>query len=462
MADFEEKKFWELEIPVPEPEVAAGISPWSKIFFCLTAGYALSLLSIPFMELDILLPLIGTLLLYLGYRSLRSENNWFRLGWYLALLRLLYMPLADSLMAIGVVQNQVVLSFYVSAPLMMLQLLLFYLGMDTFWRSRGERLPGGNPGTWMLGLYTVLYICAWIGWSGVLALVLLGGLAFVLVRINRAGRHLAERGCGLCPAPVRVTPGKIAVLYIAVSLVLIGCSCVAGSRISMEYQSLNKTTISAEARAAQQHLAGLGAPEALLEILAEKDLLALKEAELVQEVPMDAASAEFAGEKRSRRPEAAAYLFQLPEQRQYEAILFEWNEKPRQNWTETMSFLFSKVSPDAVLIDSYDDYAPHGRAVCEAGGETVCADFTRRNDPPAFAELDDIPHVHYGGSMQFSYPWFSQNWRGYFMVSYDRDPEIVGYVKHKMVWFHQTNPFVIPKGQMTEGDFLKMIYSFTG
>ena len=67
----------------------------------------------------------------------------------------------------------------------------------------------------------------------------------------------------------------------------------------MEYLSLNKTTISAEARAAQQHLAGLGAPEALLEILAEKDLLVLKEAELVQEVPMDAASAEFAGEKRS-------------------------------------------------------------------------------------------------------------------------------------------------------------------
>ena len=202
------------------------------------------------------------------------------------------------------------------------------------------RLPGGNPGAWMLGLYAVLYICAWIGWSGILALMLLlGGLAFVLVRINRAGKHLTERGCGLCPAPVRVAPEKIAVLYIAVSLVLIGCSCVAGSRISMEYQSLNKTTISAEARAAQQHLAGLGAPEALLEILAEKDLLVLKEAELVQEVPMDAASAEFAGEKRSRRPEAAAYLFQLPEQRQYEAILFEWNEKPRQNWTETMSFL---------------------------------------------------------------------------------------------------------------------------
>ena len=94
----------------------SAFSPWSKIFFCLTAGYALSLLSIPFVELDILLPLIGTLLLYLGYRSLRLENNWFRLGWYLALLRLLYMPLADSLMAVGVVQNQVVLSFYVSAP----------------------------------------------------------------------------------------------------------------------------------------------------------------------------------------------------------------------------------------------------------------------------------------------------------------------------------------------------------
>ena len=35
MADFEEKKFWELEIPVPEPEVAAGISPWNWIYCCL-------------------------------------------------------------------------------------------------------------------------------------------------------------------------------------------------------------------------------------------------------------------------------------------------------------------------------------------------------------------------------------------------------------------------------------------
>ena len=54
----------------------------------LSIGKALLTFRFQFFYLQYLLPLLGAVLVYLGCRSLRLENSWFRLGWLLSALLL--------------------------------------------------------------------------------------------------------------------------------------------------------------------------------------------------------------------------------------------------------------------------------------------------------------------------------------------------------------------------------------
>ena len=89
------------------PPIVGGAerrAPWSSAMMSLLLGQALVTFHLEFFYLQYLLPLLGSVLIYLGSRSLRKENKYFRLSWILGCVRLIWSALYLVLCATPVVQ----------------------------------------------------------------------------------------------------------------------------------------------------------------------------------------------------------------------------------------------------------------------------------------------------------------------------------------------------------------------
>ena len=75
---FDEGIIEQLSEGIPS-EVVTIINPWRKPLNNITWGFILSLFTLNFAYLQYILPTIGIILIYLGFRSLRNENKWFRI-----------------------------------------------------------------------------------------------------------------------------------------------------------------------------------------------------------------------------------------------------------------------------------------------------------------------------------------------------------------------------------------------
>ena len=108
----------------PAPGEMDEFSPFGFAVLYLVAGLAMQTIKLGFFNLQYILPMLGCVLLYLGFRSLRRENRWFLACYLLSALHLvqnwayhvlLATPLAPSLQNFSIYPP---LSFLVlSAPL---------------------------------------------------------------------------------------------------------------------------------------------------------------------------------------------------------------------------------------------------------------------------------------------------------------------------------------------------------
>ena len=91
------------ELPPSEEEVRLT-NPWSKPIGFITWGFILTTLHLNFLYLQYFLPTIGVILIYLGFRSLRNENGYFKAAWVMAAFRII-LHLADLITTAGPIIN---------------------------------------------------------------------------------------------------------------------------------------------------------------------------------------------------------------------------------------------------------------------------------------------------------------------------------------------------------------------
>ena len=72
------------ELP-PDDEMVKHITPWRAATDRIITGLGLTTITLNFLWLNYLLPLLGTVMLFLGFRSLRKENKWFFLCYVISI-----------------------------------------------------------------------------------------------------------------------------------------------------------------------------------------------------------------------------------------------------------------------------------------------------------------------------------------------------------------------------------------
>ena len=271
----------------------------------IIGGSGLCSITLNFLNLNLLLPLIGVLCQLLGFRALRRENRWFGLCWWCAAIRcVLFLPTVAVDATIYRGAFMAALSPGLSYVLIGLNLLICFglwrgiRAVENKWQLERSSAPGALL-VWnvtVLGLAVIQYT----GW--LFAIALLACYILILRCLSALSKDMEEHGYALTPAPVRVSDGVLIRAIVFSLLAVMALGFLFCRRYPMDWQP-EHTVLSAEAQASRENLLALGYPEQALADLTEED------SALLRRGPSGGRSRGRRGHE--RRPRGAQHLRQL-------------------------------------------------------------------------------------------------------------------------------------------------------
>lgn len=227
-----EKKFDQQMIDLlsevtPSELELSKMNPWSKPIGLITWGLIMTTIRFTFLNLDYILPTIGVLLIFLGFRSLRSENNFFRLAWALSILKLI-IQLAD-LIRISTPLNTLGYPVEMGMTMMLLQILLYllyHMALKEVFGKAGKTMEEA-PLIWAAFWTGAAFLMAVspFSTSWLLFIPMMVIYYAIIKSLSGIGEQLDDTGYFLTNAPVRISNQYFGWGYIALSLmIVIACS----------------------------------------------------------------------------------------------------------------------------------------------------------------------------------------------------------------------------------------------
>lgn len=285
------------ELP-PTNFIVADTTPWRCAMEKIMWGMALNVFKLEFFYLQYILPLLGSVLMYLGFRSLRKENRPFTLCWLLSAYLLVRHAVVDVLEATPIIQ--IVSKSPWNWPLIVLNTLtsfLLFFALRAGIRQAFASTGGEKPTDWIgrailsriasyaLAVWSTLVPLTepsaffgpqimdewqWLYYGRSIAFIALE--IFVLVCISKQTRALAGRGYQITPAPVKFTARAILIgVFAVVALAILPASYLGSHVVMPEAQVLERDTAE-RYEVTRNRLIALGLPEQLVNILDESEL----------------------------------------------------------------------------------------------------------------------------------------------------------------------------------------------
>ena len=231
----------------PPEEIVAEVTPWRRAMNRILFGMALCAVTLNFWCLNYILPAIGTVLLLLGFRTLRQENRWLGGCFAVTVIRAVYF-FATLVLNTTILQS-VVFTPAVTTALTAGNAVLLLALYFCFWRGllavqKKAGLPAQTGGALALivwyALVCVLAAVHYTGW--IVPIAMLIGYGFILRSLYRLSGALDEAGYAIAPGPVRVTDRCIALVIAAV--LGIGCTLgyLFGGSYPMDWQPVDAST----------------------------------------------------------------------------------------------------------------------------------------------------------------------------------------------------------------------------
>lgn len=276
---------------LPPEDIVARTVPGKEVLSRILVGYLLYTFVIHFIGLDLILPVIGQILVLLGFRALQHENHWFSACYLLEVVHAVFLfgkvILGTTIIELPDTTTTATLAvYYLQTGLTILSLFCFWRGLRTVQKQLAIR----SKAVGVLALIALNVLVAVIGTLQLLGDANFGSLhvfAFLLIcylvvlwTIARLARSLDETGYVLQPAPVQISDR--AYTLILVGLLAIGCAAgyLFFGSYAMDWRPVSATE-QAATQATKDHLRTLGLPEEVLADLAPEDLATLGDAEQV-------------------------------------------------------------------------------------------------------------------------------------------------------------------------------------
>lgn len=263
--------------PPPERTVRA-VTPFRAAMGKVAAGLCLTSLTLEFWYLQYLLPALGTILLVLGLRSLRSNNCWFRFCWYFSIYQAVFLYGSCLLAATSLRMEPIRLPLWLRGLVFLAEAAVLFLCL---WRGLvraaaqvGQPRRAASPALWALVWNAVVALLGVLwpqpGWA--VGLAMLAAFVCIVRSLLRLSASLDGWGYAVRAAPVKIGAGKLAAAYLLSLAVLAAAFSLASNHLPVESIPVEQTFEFAETDAIRENLVSLGFPEDLLDLLPEAEI----------------------------------------------------------------------------------------------------------------------------------------------------------------------------------------------
>ena len=270
----------ELADSPPTADLAEEFTPWRAAMNRILWGTVWTTLTFQFWYLDVILPSVGWIMLLLGYRTLRTENRWFRLGYGICWLRLIWWLMYFGIRATIYAGEPGVEGFLTTVGHGMVVpafglLLALRNGIRAVQKKAGLPPHGGNG---LLVCFGFMAFFASGRFDGLAAWALLIVYVCILRSLFTLSKELDEAGYAVSPAPVKLSDTTLKRAYTGYLLLALILGLWLFDSYPMDWQSVTDSE-SREIAQIRQELLELGFPEHILADLTEEDLRSCRGAE---------------------------------------------------------------------------------------------------------------------------------------------------------------------------------------
>lgn len=444
---------------LPPEDIVARTVPGKKALNRILIGYFLSTFTINGLGLNLILPVIGQILMLLGFRALQHENRWFSACYVFAVLQAFLrfgkLILDTTIFDLPFEDPQIAASaFYIALALQVLltvvSLLCFWRGLRTVQKACGIRSKA--IGVLALLAWNLLF-CAMAllqmrgqFFGGYTLLFLLVSLIIILWMIARQAKALDATGYVLQPAPLRLSDRTLTLIILAI--LAIGCTCghLFFSSYTMDWQTVDSTASAATSETKSQ-LAALGFPEDILDDLTPDDLARCRDAEqvVVDARTLNSENPTFDNGDYDIRLTNVIVL--VPGETPHVVLFnhFSWLSTPKFYGTAALNILPTyEVSAELWRLED----GPTGRILYDDGDDSFVADYhsieMRTVTSNLFRNVAPSPSLY----ASFIFPNQGTRQRGY--ITYTIAPRAIlpeGYRQagySQMTYMHQKKRFLYP------------------
>lgn len=444
---------------LPPEDIVARTVPGKKALNRILIGYFLSTFTINGLGLNLILPVIGQILMLLGFRALQHENRWFSACYVFAVLQaflrfgklildttIFDLPFEDPQSAAN--------AFYIALALQVLltvvSLLCFWRGLRTVQKACGIRSKA--IGVLALLAWNLLLCAVFVAQArgqfigGYTLLFLLVSLIIILWMIARQAKALDATGYVLQPAPLRLSDRTLTLIILGI--LAIGCTCghLFFSSYDMDWQKIDSTESAATSETKSQ-LAALGFPEDILDDLTPEDLARCHGAEqvVVDARTLNSENPTFDNGDYDIRLTNVIVL--VPGETPHVVLFnhFSWLSIPKFYGTAALNILPTyEVSAELWRLEN----GPTGRILYDDGDDSFVADYhsieMRTVTSNLFRNVAPSPSLY----ASFIFPNQGTRQRGY--ITYTIAPRAIlpeGYRQagySQMTYMHQKKRFLYP------------------
>lgn len=395
------------ELP-PPPEVEEKITPWRRAMVRIVWGIGLTTCTLNVWIVQYLMAAVGIVLLWLGFRALRRENRWFAACWVISLIQ-------AALRFAGFILNATIWASehpmygvsYAVLLLPLIQYICLWQAIKEVRRRAGQPAEAKAAGA-LIWFYLVLAALAMLNVQG---LILVGAILVVYILILRSLAKLPhlldEAGYQVQAAPVRVSDGRILVIWFVALLVCIPAATLLFGRYPMEWWPRPEGE-QAGLEEVRSHLVELGVPEQVADDLSAEDLSSLEGA-LRAEAKVTEES--FPVDTERRNLKVTNLAVELPGERWQIIHHFQWQIQPKYRTTECI-VLWPTVRTG---IEGYRmEGTVTGRLLYDRNGTTYLGDYYRLSveDYTTNSFMLGTEENHWPMAL-FSIPLDGENCRGY-------------------------------------------------
>ncbi len=377
---------------LPASEVVHRVTSWRTAMNRILVGLCLISVTLQFWNLQYILPMIGWLLILLGFRTMRRENKWFRgcfsiAGGWVA-YQMVHLVLRTMVLGGEILHSKAFQPLYYGMLLLQIALYaLFWLGLREIRGKTGLDIPIRSAA--MLPVWYALLV--WFGLrnlGGVLVVILMLVIYGLIIRgLCRLASALDQAGYAIESASVRLSDRALTTLLAAVLAVGMGCGYFFGSQYPMDWTERVPTEHS-QVFAVKRDLLELGFPADVLDDLTDQEILAMTGAKRVvmgsNEIPLNDGRVVQIHQGSGVQEDAVHAVEELKftgvavllpgEPERWQLIHhFRWQANPDYWGTESMQ-LWS-VDKMAARSGWRDDGAVTGRVLVERDGTTYTAPF---------------------------------------------------------------------------------------